>query len=51
LTADLHGPDAHLFPSIEGQFLNDLVLNGGFGLVFEQLAGEDFAEFLFVFSR
>ena len=30
VTADLHGPDAHLFPLIEGQFLDDLVLDAGF---------------------
>ena len=50
VTADLHGPDAHLFPLIESQFLDDLVLDGRFGLVFEELAGKDFAEFLFVFA-
>ena len=50
VTADLHGPDAHLLPLIEGHFLDDLLLDGGFGLVLEELAGEDFAEFLFVFA-
>jgi len=50
VTTELHGPDAHLFPLIEGHFLNDLVLDGGFGLVLEELASEDFAEFLFVFA-
>jgi hypothetical protein len=44
VTADLHGPDAHLFPLIEGQFLDDLILDGRLGLVFEEFAGEDFAE-------
>jgi hypothetical protein len=50
VTADLHGPDAHLLPLIEGQFLDDLVLDRGFGLVLEELSGKDFAEFLVVFA-
>jgi hypothetical protein len=50
VSADLHGPDAHLPPLVEGQFLDELLLDGGFGFVLEDFAGEHFAEFFAVFS-